>query len=79
MSTPPVAIGSLSSTMMVILRKNEVQIYDVVKDQLIESFNIQGRGRCLLVDQMKSENYLGKIFVARNDCKVRIIDLENKS
>ena len=54
MSTPPVAIGSLSSTMMVILRKNEVQIYDVVKDQLVESFNIQGRGRCLLVDQMKS-------------------------
>lgn len=78
-SAPPVSIASLSATMIVILRKNEVQIYDVIKDQIIESFNIQGRGRCLMVDQMKSENYAGKIIVAKSDCRVKIIDLEDKS
>jgi len=79
MSTPPVAISYLSLTQIVILRKHEVQIYDVLKQQLLESHNIQGKGRSLFVEKATSENYSGKIFVGRSDCKIKVIDLDKKT
>ncbi len=42
----------------------------------MESYNIQGRGRSIYVDQAKGQNYGGKIIVGRGDCKVKIIDLD---
>lgn len=79
MSVPPIAVSYLSSTQLVILRKQEVQIYDIAKDQLLESYPIHGRGRCLYVDRARNENYAGKILVGRGDCKIKIIDLDKKT
>ncbi len=51
MSTAPVGISHLSQNEIVVLRRNEVQIYDVLKNQLVETYNCQIRARSIFVER----------------------------
>jgi hypothetical protein len=64
----PISVTAIDETLLAVLRKNEVLIYDIRMEKLESSKELKGKGKSMLVQ--------GKnIFVGQSDCRVRVFSI----
>ena len=71
-SQTPLAVDFMGEHRLVAARKNDVVVFDVRMNEMVESRDIGGRFRCL------ESNHGEKLLVGRGDNRVKVVDMDNR-